>query len=93
MNIDPSKPSILLKHIPDHREAVEKSGINFQISGHTHHGQIWPFRYITKKIFKGFDYGLKSLNNLQIYTSSGVGTWGPPLRIFTKSELIKITFE
>jgi len=93
IGVDASKPSLLLKHVPDHLPAIEKAGINFQISGHTHHGQIWPFRYITSKVFKGFDYGLKRLGNLQVYTSSGVGTWGPPLRVFTKSELVKISFE
>ncbi len=85
-------PSVLLKHVPNHLNAVEKAGVNLQLSGHTHLGQVWPFRYITKKVFKGFDYGLNKLGNLQVLTSSGVGTWGPPMKVFTKSELVEITF-
>ena len=93
LNLDRTTPSILLKHVPSHVDVVEQSGISLMLSGHTHLGQIWPFRYITHRIFKGFDYGLKRLKNLQVYTSSGVGTWGPPVRIFTPSEIVKITFE
>ncbi len=93
LEFDPSKPSILLKHVPSHVQPVADAGVSLQLSGHTHLGQVWPFRYITKKVFKGFDYGFKNLNQLQIYTSSGVGTWGPPLRVFTKAEIIKITFQ
>jgi uncharacterized protein len=93
IGLNTNKPSILLKHVPNHLSATAASGINLQLSGHTHLGQVWPFRYITKKVFKGFDYGLKSLGSMQIYTSSGVGTWGPPLRVFTNSEIIKITLE
>jgi hypothetical protein len=92
MDINPNKPSILLKHIPSHLHVVEKYPVSLQLSGHTHLGQIWPFRYITKKVFKGYDYGFKQFGGLQIFTSSGAGTWGPPLRIFTKSEIVKITF-
>lgn len=92
IKFDQGKPSILLKHIPDHLTAVEKAGVSFQLSGHTHLAQVWPFMYITHRVFKGYDYGLKKLGRMQIYTSCGVGTWGPPLRVFTKSEIVKITF-
>ncbi len=92
MGIDPHKPSILLKHIPSHIRAVAQAGVNLQISGHTHLGQVWPFRHLTKRMFKGFDFGLKPLENLLVYTSSGVGTWGPPVRFLTKSEMVLITF-
>ena len=93
LSLDQNKPSILLKHVPNHFQPIEQSGINFQLSGHSHHGQLWPFRYITHRIWKGFDYGLKKFGKLQVYTSSGVGTWGPPMRTFTKSEILKITFQ
>lgn len=93
IKIDTGKPSILLKHVPNFLEAVKNAGVSLQLSGHTHLGQVWPFRFITKKVFKGFDYGFKKLHNLQIFVSSGVGTWGPPMRVFTKSEIVKITFE
>jgi predicted MPP superfamily phosphohydrolase len=89
---DHSKPSILLKHTPFHIEIAEKHGINFQISGHTHHGQMFPGSLLTKKLFKGFDYGLKTFKRMVVYTSSGVGTWGPPMRVGTKSEIVLIDF-
>ncbi len=92
MQLDPQKPSILLKHVPSHIEAVAQAGVSFQISGHTHLGQVWPFRHLTRRMFKGFDFGLKPLENLLVYTSSGVGTWGPPVRFLTKSEMVLITF-
>ncbi len=93
MKLDPVKPTILLKHVPNLVTDIAKMGINLQLSGHTHLGQVWPFRYITRRVYKGFDYGLKTLGDYKIYTSSGTGTWGPPLRIFTKSEMVRIEFE
>jgi hypothetical protein len=93
IGIDVNRPSVLLKHIPDHLSAVEKAGVSLQLSGHTHLAQVWPLMYITRKVFKGYDYGLKKIGKMQIYTSCGVGTWGPPLRVFTKSEIVKIIFE
>lgn len=93
LGFDPNCPSILLKHVPNHLNSVEEAGISLQLSGHAHMAQVWPGRYITKKIFKGYDYGLNKFKNLQIYTSSGVGTWGPPLRVFTPAEIVKITFQ
>lgn len=92
LGIDSAKPSIYLKHVPNHLHVAHEAGISLQLSGHTHHGQIYPFRYITRKVFQGFDYGLKHLGNFLVYTSSGVGTWGPPVRTFTRSEIVQIHF-
>jgi predicted MPP superfamily phosphohydrolase len=91
IKIDRTKPSILMRHEPNHLEVAEKAGISLTLSGHTHAGQIWPLGYITKRIYKGFDYGFKKFNEMLVYTSSGVGTWGPPLRFGTKSEIVVIT--
>jgi len=93
MQLDKNKPSILLKHVPLQMEEVRDAGISLQLSGHTHRGQTWPGSLVTKKFWKGYDYGLKSMGKLQIYISSGVGTWGPPMRINSQSEIVKITFE
>jgi len=90
MGIDRNKPSILLKHEPDHLDIPEHAGVSLVLSGHTHRGQIFPLNYFTWQIYKGFDYGLKSLRAMQVYTSSGVGTWGPPLRLGTKSEIVLV---
>jgi predicted MPP superfamily phosphohydrolase len=92
LSIDPTKPSILLKHEPKDVPVASAAGISLMISGHTHKGQEWPFGYLAKKIYKEFTYGLVWHNDMHMYTSSGVGTWGPPVRVGTDSELVEITF-
>lgn len=92
MQIDPHKPSILLKHAPLNLRVAREHGISFQLSGHSHHGQVLLFRLITSKVYKGYDYGLKWYRDLLVYTSSGAGTWWPPMRIDTKPEIVVITF-
>lgn len=92
IQIDRQKPSLLLKHVPDNLEMVRDEGISAQISGHTHQGQVLFFRFITSWIYKGYDYGLKRFGELLVYTSSGVGTWGPPMRIDTEPEIVVIQF-
>lgn len=67
-------------------------GVDLQLSGHTHYGQLFPFNLITRLIYRGNDYGLKQHQTLYLYTSSGVGTWGPPLRTAGKSEIVLIRF-
>jgi predicted MPP superfamily phosphohydrolase len=67
-------------------------GVDLQLSGHTHYGQIFPFNLITRLLYRGNDYGLKRHGALLLYTSSGVGTWGPPLRTAGKSEIVLIRF-
>lgn len=93
MRIDRRKPSILLKHTPFGLPVARDQGISLQISGHTHRGQVFLFRFITSRVYKGFDYGLKHLDGLLVYTSSGAGTWGPPLRVDTIPEIVAMTFE
>jgi len=92
-NFDPSEPSILLYHSPVQIERIKEAGINLQLSGHTHKGQIFPFRYITWLIYKGYDYGLKTDGDFSIYTSSGVGVWGPTMRTAATPEIVVIKFE
>lgn len=92
MNINRAKPTILLKHEPNYLDVAEHAGVSLGFFGHTHQGQIFPLSLFTKQIYKGFDYGLKPHGTMQVYTSSGVGTWGPPLRIGTKSEIVVIEF-
>jgi predicted MPP superfamily phosphohydrolase len=91
--IDRSRPSILLKHVPSHIEVAESAGISLQLSGHTHLGQMFPIGYITKQVYKGFHYGLQGYKTMQILTTSGVGTWGPPQRIGTNSEIVVLSFK
>jgi predicted MPP superfamily phosphohydrolase len=92
LNVAVNMPSILLKHVPSDLDISLKNNISLQLSGHTHRAQVFPFTFLTRLVFKGFDYGLHSLHSMQVYTSSGVGTWGPPLRVGTISEIVEILF-
>ncbi len=93
MEIDRQNPSILLKHAPFHLQVARDQGISVQLSGHTHQGQVFLFRLITSWVYQGYDYGLRWFGDLQVYTSSGAGTWGPPMRVDTKPEIVIITFK
>lgn len=92
LRITTSTPSILLKHVPLDLSVAAEKGISLQISGHTHEGQVFPGNLLTHLIYSGYDYGLKSYGSMQVLTSSGTGTWGPPMRVGTVSEIVKITF-
>jgi predicted MPP superfamily phosphohydrolase len=92
IGIDPHRPCILLKHAPFHLQVAREQGISLQLSGHTHRGQVFLFRWITAKVYHGYDYGLKWFGDLLVYTSSGAGTWGPPMRIDTIPEIVVIEF-
>lgn len=85
-------PTILLNHVPLGIYDAANTGVNLMLSGHTHRGQIFPFNYITNLIYNGFDYGLHKIGSFYIYTSSGIGTWGPPLRSGSSSEIVEIDF-
>lgn len=91
--VDRDRASILLTHAPSGLPIAEEEGISLQLSGHTHGGQIFPFTWIVSKVWGQFTYGLKRLGNLLVYTSSGTGTWGPPMRVGTRPEIVLIHFE
>jgi predicted MPP superfamily phosphohydrolase len=93
LGIDKSQPSILLKHAPFNIPEAAEAGISLQLSGHTHQGQLFLFKYITYFVYKGFDIGPKKLGDTIVYTSSGAGTWGPPMRVDTKPDIVVIKFE
>lgn len=92
LHLAPDQPSILLQHVPHRLPVVEQAGVSLMLSGHTHSGQIFPFSWITRRAFGKFTYGLQQFGELQVYTSSGAGTWGPPMRVGTIPELVLITF-
>ena len=92
LNIDKNKVSILLKHEPNDLKIAEDAGITFQISGHVHKGQQWPLNYYAKLFYGKFTYGHKEHGKMQVYVSSGVGTWGPSVRVGSKSEIVEFTF-
>lgn len=81
---------ILLDHQPYHLEESEQNGVDLQLSGHTHRGQVWPLNWVTKKIYE-CDYGQYRRGKTDYYVSSGLGIWGGKFRIGTDSEYAVIT--
>jgi predicted MPP superfamily phosphohydrolase len=90
---DQFAPSVLLMHEPLQIENAKKVGISLQLSGHTHKGQLFPFGFITKLVFAGYEYGFTREGSYAIYTSSGLGGWGPPMRTENGSEIVEITLK
>ena len=82
--------TILLDHQPYHLDRTEKVGIDFQLSGHTHRGQVWPISWITDAIYER-SWGSYSRGSTQYYVTSGLGIWGGKFRIGTQSEYIVAT--
>ena len=87
---DRSKFTILLDHQPYHLEQAERQKIDFQFSGHTHHGQVWPISWITENIYE-CAFGAHQRGDTRYYVSSGIGIWGGKFRIGTRSEYIVAT--
>jgi hypothetical protein len=90
---DGAQPAILLNHAPTRLPIVEQAGYSLQLSGHTHGGQILPFTWLTQRVFGPFTSGLHRFSSLQVYTSTGAGTWGPPMRVGTSPEIVVIEFK
>ncbi len=79
---------------PDTRfEFARKHSIDLQLSGHTHEGQFFPFTWVARMIFGRVNYGLHRDGDFSIYTTSGTGTWGPPMRLGSRSEIVEITLQ
>ncbi len=89
---DETKPVVLLAHQPVHFDQAKEHGVDLQISGHTHGGQIFPFGFLTRLV-QPFLSGLHRRGDSQIYVSSGTGYWGPPMRIAAPSEITLIELE
>ena len=93
IGVDRNRASILLTHAPDRPHIAEREGISLQVSGHTHVGQFFPWTWMARKIYRQFVYGLSRIGKMLIYTSSGAGTWGPPLRLGSSPEIVLLQFE
>ena len=89
MEIDKSKPSILMYHVPTEIKAASESGISLLLSGHTHKGQFFPFTILGRLVFPYFN-GIYNYEETQVYVSQGTGTWGPPMRLGSRSEITSI---
>lgn len=86
-NINDSNYTILLDHQPYHLEEAEQCGIDFQLSGHTHRGQVWPLSWITDMLYE-CSWGSHQRGTTSYYVSSGLGIWGAKYRIGTQSEYV-----
>ena len=82
-------PIILADHQPFHLNDAAEAEVDLYLSGHTHHGQLWPLNYITQKIYE-LDWGFLQKGKTYYYISCGVGTWGPPIRTAGYSEVVVI---
>lgn len=85
--MDKNQPIIVMDHQPSNLEEGQLNGSDIQFSGHTHGGQYFPNNIITSMIFEK-DWGLLNKGNSHFIISSGYGTWGPPIRIGTNSEIV-----
>jgi predicted MPP superfamily phosphohydrolase len=88
-DMDKSLPTILMYHAPVKLKKVEAVGIDLQLSGHTHKGQLFPLNFITDLVYM-VDSGYARIGKMQIYVSNGVGTWGPPIRVGAPPEIVQI---
>lgn len=92
--MDKNLPIILMDHQPFGLDEAAENGVDLQLSGHTHHGQLWPFNFITNRVYE-VSWGFKKKGNTNIYVSSGFGGWGPPIRTGNRPEIMqfKLTFD
>ncbi|MEW5843087.1 MAG: metallophosphoesterase [Bacteroidota bacterium] len=87
--VDKSLPLILMDHEPFRLNEAFENGIDLQLSGHTHNGQLWPMNFLISKIYElGWGYMVKG--NTHYYVSCGVGGWGPPIRTGSRPEIVNI---
>lgn len=87
-------PVVVMNHQPFNLDEAVNEGVDLHLSGHTHHGQLWPFNYITKAIFE-LSWGYLKKGSTNFYVSSGFGSWGPPVRLGNTPEVVvfNIKFE
>ena len=87
--VDRSCPVVLLDHQPFHLEEGVGEHVDLQISGHTHHGQLWPINYIIQRVYE-VGWGYRKFGTTNVFVGNGVGTWGPPVRVGNRPEILDI---
>jgi hypothetical protein len=87
--VDGRLPLLLLDHQPLGLEEAQVAGIDLQLSGHTHAGQLFPLNLINKLIYEQY-WGYLRKGGTQYYVSCGLGTWGPPVRTGSTPEIVRI---
>jgi predicted MPP superfamily phosphohydrolase len=92
--LDQTKPLIVMNHQPFNLQEATDANVDLHLSGHTHHGQLWPVNYITKAIFE-LSWGYLKKGNTHFYVSSGYGSWGPSVRVGNRPEVVvfKLKFD
>jgi predicted MPP superfamily phosphohydrolase len=89
-NLNRNYPVIVVDHTPLNLEEMVEEKIELQVSGHTHHGQLFPLNLITSNIVYDVSWGFLRKGYTQFYVTCGIGTWGPPVRIGSDSEIVNI---
>ena len=87
--VDPKKPILLLDHQPRNLSEPASAGVDLQVSGHTHQGQLFPNQWLTGALYE-IDHGYLRKGKFQVIVSAGFGTWGPPVRTSAASEIVEI---
>ncbi|MGE0548116.1 MAG: metallophosphoesterase [Kofleriaceae bacterium] len=87
---DPSRALVLLAHQPRQVRRAARYGVDLQLSGHTHGGQIWPWHYIVRMQQRGLLAGLYQIRGTQLYVTRGCGYWGPPVRLLAPLEITRV---
>jgi len=88
MRLDPTRATLLLAHSPVNLRIAEQAGVSLQISGHTHGGQFLPWTWVVTRIYGVFARGVHALGRMQVLTTTGAGTWGPPMRLGAAPEIV-----
>lgn len=89
---DPARPTVLLAHQPVQVATAAQLGVDLQLSGHTHGGQMWPFHYAVRAVQPSLA-GLSAVGDTQLYVSRGAGFWGPPVRVGAPPDISVISLE
>lgn len=92
--LDKNKSIIVMDHQPKEMIELDKAGVDLDLSGHTHYGQIFPLNFLIKFAFDN-SYGIKKYGKMTSIVTSGVGLYGPNMRVLTKAEItsIKVNFK
>jgi predicted MPP superfamily phosphohydrolase len=90
--VDGSRPTILLAHQPIQVTQAAARGVDLQLSGHTHGGQMWPFHYVVRAVQPSLA-GLSTVDGTQLYVTRGAGFWGPPVRVGAPPDITVISLQ
>ena len=93
IGLDRDRASVPVDPCARFPEVAEAAGVSLRLSGHTHLGQFIPWSWMARRVYRQFVYGLSRIGKMQVFTSSGAGTWGPPLRLGSNPEIVMLEFQ